>query len=74
MEQEQRASEHIKVKIKVPHSDGSDTLTLTNVKDDDAGRYYCRVKNSQGEREVAADVTLMGTSISWIRFKRSTQM
>lgn len=59
--QEQKASEHIKVKVKMPQGEGSETLRIANVGDGDVAKYHCRAKNSQGEREATADVTLMGT-------------
>lgn len=58
MIQDQKVSDYIKVRTRV--SEGSETYRIAAMTSDDTGKYYCKVSNTIGVREVIVDLTLMG--------------
>jgi len=51
-------SEMIRVRVRL--SEVSETLTIAKVDSEDEGRYFCRVSNLHGAKEVHVDVKMMG--------------
>ena len=51
-------SEMIRVKVRV--AEGTDTYVIHDVSSDDEGRYFCRVTNTFGSKEVFVDVRMLG--------------
>lgn len=56
--QEQKMSEMIRVKVRL--AEGMDTYVIRDVDIDDEGRYFCRVTNTFGMKEVHVDVRVLG--------------
>ena len=57
-------SEMIRVKVRL--AEGTETYHITRTDNEDEGRYFCRVSNTFGTKEVFVDVKMLGwlTSIS----------
>ena len=51
-------SEMIHVKVRL--SQGSDSYVISDVRDDDEGRYFCRATNAYGVKEASVDVHMLG--------------
>ena len=58
--QEQKISEAIKIKVKLGKGVEKTSHVITNVGENDEGRYFCTARNQMGSDEAEADVTLMG--------------
>jgi Immunoglobulin I-set domain len=56
--QEQKMSDLIRVKVRL--AEGTDTYVIRDVDSDDEGRYFCRVTNTFGMKEVHVDVRMLG--------------
>ena len=59
--QEQKMSEMVRVKVRL--AEKTDTYVISGVTSEDEGRYFCRVSNTIGTKEVSVDVKMLGLYI-----------
>lgn len=48
------------IRVKVRLAEGTDTYVIRDADSDDEGRYFCRVTNTFGMKEVHVDVRMLG--------------
>lgn len=51
------------IRVRVPLAEVTETYTIPKVDVEDEGRYFCRVSNLHGSKEVHVDVKMMGESM-----------
>ena len=51
------------VKVKVRLAQGNTSYVIRDVKEDDEGRYFCRVTNSVGSREALVEVKMLSKQL-----------
>ena len=59
--QEQKISDMIKMKVRLPET--GTTYIITSVQEGDEGRYFCKVSNSLGIEEAFADLKVLSESL-----------